>query len=180
MSRNLPSPPNPSHRSHPILGQNRQSPRRRHADTRECQKYASRKSRGSEDINRIRTNKEGKRDGNSTSRDLPVRIGKAPSFWDGFCGKRQTCRPEAKKPGSQPLWRKASETPAWCRDGSSLNLIYQVGALMISLGFSMHVEPAHRNQGRLPFLWVLGQRHGSNHAHGRGESDSFCRQCITF
>jgi hypothetical protein len=39
---------------------------------------------------------------------------------------------------------------------------------MVSSGFSATAERAHRNQGRLPFFLVLGQRAYSNHAHGRG------------
>ncbi len=42
------------------------------------------------------------------------------------------------------------------------------GRLMISLGFSASAEHAHRNQCRLPFMVVLGQRFPSNHVHGRG------------
>jgi len=46
----------------------------------------------------------------------------------------------------------------------------QSGHRLASLGFSEYSEHAHRNQGRLPFSKLLGQRISSNHEHGRGNN----------
>ena len=48
--------------------------------------------------------------------------------------------------------------------------LIQSGYLLISLGFSVRAEHAHRKQGRLPSNKMLGQRISSNHEHGRGKT----------